>query len=88
MKRFLFPLSLVLLLAGCERQPEIAQWRGPNRDGIYPSKGLQKEWPKEGPQLLWACDSIGDGYGSPVVTHDALFIRHGRSLLVYNIKQG
>jgi outer membrane protein assembly factor BamB len=74
MKRLVFPLSVLLLLAACARQPEIAQWRGPNRDGIYPSKGLQKEWPKEGPQLLWASDSIGDGYGSPVVTHDALFV--------------
>ncbi len=27
-----------------------AQWRGPERDGIYPDKGLLKQWPAEGPE--------------------------------------
>lgn len=33
-----------------------------------------KQWPAEGLRLLWASDSVGDGYGSPVITKDALFI--------------
>jgi len=74
MRRLIFLLPLLLLIASCVRQPEIAQWRGPNRDGHYPGKNLLKLWPAEGPKLLWASDSVGDGYGSPVVTKDALFI--------------
>ena len=31
-----------------------AQWRGPNRDGIYPNESLLNTWPKEGPKLLWS----------------------------------
>jgi len=75
MMRNLILLQLFLLLiVSCARQPEIAQWGGPNRDGSYPDKGLLKQWPAEGPKLIWTSDTIGDGYGSPVVTHDAVFI--------------
>jgi len=72
MRLFIFPA--LLLFISCSSQPEIAQWRGPNRDGSYPANGLLKAWPKDGPQLLWSSDKIGDGYGSPVVTHNALFV--------------
>ena len=74
MRNLLFFLPVFLLIISCTRQPEIAQWRGPNRDGHYPDKGLSKQWPADGPKLLWATDTVGDGYGSPVVTHDGLFI--------------
>ena len=74
MRNLLLFLPVLLLIISCASQPEIAQWRGPNRDGHYPDKGLLKQWPAEGPQLLWATDTVGDGYGSPVLTHDGLFI--------------
>ena len=74
MRSLILALPLLLIVVACTRQPEIAQWRGPNRDGIYPGSGLLRQWPKEGPQLLWSSDQIGNGYGSPVVTHDALFV--------------
>ena len=74
MRPLLLLLPILLLIVSCSRQPEIAQWRGPNRDGHYPDKNLLKQWSAEGPKLLWASDSVGDGYGSPVITKDALFI--------------
>jgi len=37
------------------------QWRGPNRDGISPETGLLKEWPEDGPPLLWKVEGIGTG---------------------------
>lgn len=52
----------------------IVQWRGPNRDGIYPEKNLLKSWPETGPKLLWMTDQLGNGYGSPVISGDKLFI--------------
>ena len=60
------------------------QWRGPNRDGLSAEKGLLKEWPKEGPKLLWAIDSgeadkIGTGYGSPAVVGDKIYLLGGTS---------
>ena len=40
---------------------EWAQWRGPNRDGISSETGFLKNWPKEGPKVLWHIP-LGDGY--------------------------
>lgn len=49
------------------------QWRGPNRDGISTDTGLLKEWPAEGPKLLWHVDSVGAGYSSLAVKDGRIF---------------
>ena len=43
-------------------------WRGPHRDGKSPDNGLLKEWPAEGPELLWKIDGIGNGFSNVSVT--------------------
>ena len=40
---------------------EWSQWRGPNRDGISAETGFLKNWPQQGPKVLWHI-SLGDGY--------------------------
>jgi outer membrane protein assembly factor BamB len=50
------------------------QWRGPNRDGISKESSLLKEWPKEGPKLLWQVKGLGSGYSTPSVANDRLYI--------------
>jgi outer membrane protein assembly factor BamB len=50
------------------------QWRGPERNGISQEKGLLKEWPKEGPQLNWQVKDLGDGYSTPSVVGDRLYL--------------
>ncbi|HUE73973.1 MAG TPA: PQQ-binding-like beta-propeller repeat protein [Pirellulaceae bacterium] len=50
------------------------QWRGPNRDGISQEKGLLQEWPQEGPKLLWQVKDLGDGYSTPAVVGDRLYV--------------
>lgn len=50
------------------------QWRGPNRDGISQEKGLLKEWPKEGPKLLWKFEAAGSGYSTPAVVGDRVYL--------------
>ena len=52
---------------------EITQWQGPNRDGIYNDKGLLKQWPAEGPKLLWHFDELGDGHASAAVTSSTVY---------------
>ncbi|NVO18933.1 MAG: PQQ-binding-like beta-propeller repeat protein [Bacteroidetes bacterium] len=47
---------------------EVSQWRGPNRNGIYPATGLLKVWPANGPKLLWHFDGLGEGFASAVPT--------------------
>ncbi len=50
-----------------------SQWRGPNRDGIYPNEKLLKEWPDNGPKLLWSATGIGEGFSSAAVTSDRVY---------------
>ena len=56
------------------------QWRGPNRDGISKETGLLKEWPKDGPKLLWQVKDIGDGYSTPAVVGDRLYALGNKGL--------
>lgn len=50
------------------------QWRGPQRDGNSKDTGLLKEWPAEGPKLLWQVNDIGDGYSTPIVVGDRIYL--------------
>lgn len=52
---------------------EIAQWRGPERDGKYQESGLLKQWPEEGPEMLWHYDGLGLGHASAAVTSERVY---------------
>jgi len=68
-------LTTILLLTALIAQSQtVAQWRGTNRDGIYNETGLLNSWPAEGPKLLWETEMIGNGYGSPVIWNNKLYI--------------
>jgi len=69
----LFILLFILKFESGSSQ-NLAQWRGPNRDGIYPEKNLLESWPEAGPKLLWTSEEIGIGYSSPVIAGNKLFI--------------
>jgi outer membrane protein assembly factor BamB len=51
-----------------------SQWRGPNRDGIYPNENLLKVWPAEGPALMWSVSNIEMGFSSPAVTAEGVYV--------------
>ena len=50
-----------------------AQWRGPNRDGIFPDTSLLKEWPADGPEVLFITEGIGRGLSSTIATEDMIY---------------
>lgn len=52
----------------------INQFRGPQRNGIYPETNLLKTWPAEGPAMIWEVEGIGNGYSSPVVSADRIYV--------------
>ncbi len=72
MKKYFFTLVTFLILSNIIAQ-EVSQWRGPNRDGIYPETGLLKAWPEDGPELLWHFDELGEGFSSVAITPDAIY---------------
>ena len=52
----------------------MSDWRGPNRDGIYPETNLLEEWPKNGPEMLWSFEELGAGHSSVGIGRDQIFI--------------
>jgi outer membrane protein assembly factor BamB len=77
-KRHLFSslaLSLVVFTATASSLAfDYPQWRGPQRDGVSAEKGLLKEWPKDGPALVWQVQSAGSGYSTPAVVGDRIYL--------------
>ena len=49
------------------------QWRGPNRDGLSKETGLLKQWPADGPPLVWKAAGAGRGYSSFSIANGRLF---------------
>ena len=45
-----------------------------DRNGISQETGLLKEWPAEGPKLLWQAIDIGDGYSTPSIEGKRLYL--------------
>lgn len=61
------------------------QWRGPNRDGISKETGLLKQWPAEGPPLVWKATGAGRGYSSFSMSNGKLYtmgLRGDREFIV------
>lgn len=52
------------------------QWRGPHRNGLSAETGLAREWPADGPPVLWKVETVGVGYSSLVVK-DGLIVTQG-----------
>ena len=71
--RSILLVSMLLLLTSVSFSAVLSEWRGPNRDGIYPNENLLKEWPADGPALLWSAGGLGVCFSSPAVTKDAIY---------------
>ena len=56
------------------------QWRGPARDGVSHETGLLKQWPAEGPKLLWQVNDLGDGYSTPAVAGKRIYLMSNRGM--------
>lgn len=49
------------------------QWRGPDRSYVSAETGLLKEWPKDGPPLLWKAEGLDHGVASVAVAGGHVF---------------
>ena len=80
-------LAIVLLVVGqvSAQTANWPQWRGPNRDGISKETGLLKQWPAEGPPLVWKASGAGRGYSSFSVVNGKLYtmgVRGNREFVI------
>jgi len=60
-----------------------AQWRGPNRNGVFPDTSLLKKWPESGPDKLFVLLGIGKGYSSAVATEDFIYVTGIKDTIEY-----
>jgi len=73
-QRLILFLTISTLVLSCNAPLENSDWRGPNRDGIYPDEsGLLKSWPEEGPELLWSFEDLGFGHNSVAVANGRVY---------------
>ena len=49
-------------------------WRGPDRTGVSKETGLLRQWPSDGPRLLWKASNLGAGYSTPAICRGRLFV--------------
>jgi outer membrane protein assembly factor BamB len=61
------------------------QWQGTDRTRISKETGLLKQWPSNGPGVVWQAGGLGSGYGSMAIAGDRVFVqgtRGGNSIVV------
>jgi outer membrane protein assembly factor BamB len=73
LKKIIFS-ALLSILSFSICYPQLFEWRGPGRTGIYNETGLLKKWPASGPEMAWEITGMGDGYSSPTITNDAIYV--------------
>jgi outer membrane protein assembly factor BamB len=94
MRRSVITVSLLTagLIAAALRADDWPQWRGPERTEVSKEKGLLKEWPKDGPKLLWETKELGRGYSTPAVVGDRIYLmtntKDEESAVALDVKDG
>jgi outer membrane protein assembly factor BamB len=75
MKRVVLALAVLPLLMSSPvaADSDWPGWQGPNRDRKSPDKNLLKQWPEEGPRLLWKVANVGPGYASMAVSRGTIY---------------
>jgi outer membrane protein assembly factor BamB len=93
--RAVMTLAIVVLClsrAAAQDTADWPQWRGPNRDGISKESGLLKQWPAEGPSMVWKATGAGKGYSSLAIASGRIFtmgVRGNREyVLAFDVATG
>ncbi len=69
-------VMLSLLVCPFVRADESVEWpcwRGANHDGMSPDTGLLKQWPADGPKLLWHNKGLGKGFSTVAVSGGTIY---------------
>ncbi len=71
--RILFAIVISIAFQSSYSQV-VSKWRGLGRTGIYEETGLLKEWPEGGPEKLWSDTNIHNGYSSPAMGEEYIYL--------------
>lgn len=74
MRTCLCVMTLLLALsAGADSKAVWHQFHGPERRNISPDTGLLKEWPIDGPKMIWQYSECGTGFGGIAIAENRIF---------------
>ncbi len=62
------------LLSTVSTADDWPHWRGLDRNGISKETNLLKNWPANGPDLIWSVENLGEGYSSASISEDRIYI--------------
>jgi outer membrane protein assembly factor BamB len=85
MKKLLPVAAATVLSIGVLHAADWPQWQGADRTRISKETGLLKQWPANGPAVVWQATGLGNGYGSMAVAGERVFVqgtRGGNSIVV------
>lgn len=60
-----------------------SQWRGPDRNGIFPDQGLLNTWPESGPEMILKVEDLGMGYSAPILHNGIIYITGRKDTMEY-----
>lgn len=66
-------IAILLFFSGSKAQTP-TRWRGVDSKGIYPDKGLLKEWHDNIPEIIWHTGDFGEGFSSPVFSGGKIYL--------------
>jgi outer membrane protein assembly factor BamB len=67
----LFLIIILSSVVSFAQKPTV--WRGEG-NGVYNETGLLKEWPANGPEVLWTVEGVGEGHSSPVFANGKIYL--------------
>jgi outer membrane protein assembly factor BamB len=72
MKRLIL-VAIAFILYSVGFSQEASRWRGPSGNGVYDESGLLKQWPANGPEVLWSFEELGQGHSSVIVSRGSVY---------------
>lgn len=67
-------MAIFITLCTLSSAQVATRWRGPGGNGVYPDRGLLREWPADGPEMAWHMDGLGEGHSSPVFANGKIYV--------------
>lgn len=76
--RVLAGIVTLLWAGGRGHADDWPQWRGPDRSGVSHETNLLRDWPKDGPRLIWTFSDAGLGYSGFAIVGERLYTMGAR----------
>jgi outer membrane protein assembly factor BamB len=68
------PVITAAELGGDSASKDWPCWNGPDHNNKSSETGLLKQWPVEGPALLWSADDLGNGFSPVSVANQKIYV--------------